>query len=119
MDFGFLSKAIGIVFRESFEAVLIYGIIISYFKKQNTAGTRGLKFAKMGLGLGVLASVLLGAAVAGAIPDFSEEVFAYIEILIVISGSLMMLYMVFWMAPLKCRRSWEKSSLTDAGGHIE
>ncbi len=97
MDFNFLTKATGIVFRESFEAVLIYGIIVSYFKKYSTV-TTGLKSAQLGLILGILASLVLGIALAGAIPAFSAEVFSYVEIFIVFGGSLMMLYMVFWMS---------------------
>lgn len=97
MDFSFLAKAIGIVFRESFEAVLIYGIIVSYFKKHNSE-SQGLKSAQLGLVLGVVASLILGIALAGAIPAFSPEIFSFIEIFIVFGGSLMMLYMVFWMS---------------------
>lgn len=97
MDFGFLAKATGIVFRESFEAVLIYGIIVSYFKKHGSE-TVGLRSAKLGLVLGVVASIVLGIALAGAIPAFSPEVFSYLEIFIVLGGSMMMLYMVFWMS---------------------
>lgn len=97
MDFGFLTKATGIVFRESFEAALIYGIIVSYFSRYKSE-SRGLKSAQVGLVLGVLASLVLGVAFAGAIPSFSPEVFSLIEILIVLGGSLMMLYMVFWMS---------------------
>jgi len=97
LDFSFLTKATGIVFRESFEAVLIYGIIVSYFRKHSSEAA-GLKSAKLGLLLGILASIVLGIALAGAIPAFSPEVFSYIEIFIVFGGSLMMLYMVFWMS---------------------
>lgn len=97
MDFSFLAKATGIVFRESFEAVLIYGIIVSYFHKHN-AQADGLKSAKLGLVLGVVASIILGIALAGAIPQFSPEIFSYFEIFIVLGGSMMMLYMVFWMS---------------------
>lgn len=97
MDFSFLAKATGIVFRESFEAVLIYGIIVSYFQKQGTKAS-GLKSAKLGLILGIVASLVLGVALAGALPAFSPEVFSYLEIIIVFGGSMMMLYMVFWMS---------------------
>lgn len=97
MDFSFLLKATGIVFRESFEAVLIYGIIVSYFRKHGTE-SNGLKSAKLGLVFGVVASLVLGVALAGALPAFSPEVFSYLEIFIVFGGSLMMLYMVFWMS---------------------
>ena len=87
------------MFRESFEAVLIYGIIVSYFRKNpNTESAAGLRSANLGLILGILASLILGIALAGAIPEFSPEIFANIEILIVFGGSLMMLYMVFWMS---------------------
>lgn len=97
IDLGFLAKATGIVFRESFEAVLIYGIIVSYFKKHSDASS-GLKSAKLGLVFGITASVILGIALASAIPSFSPEVFSYIEIFIIFGGSLLMLYMVFWMS---------------------
>ncbi|AZZ37327.1 hypothetical protein CIK05_11175 [Bdellovibrio sp. qaytius] len=97
LDLSFLTKATGIVFRESFEAVLIYGIIVSYFKKHES-NHAGLRSAKTGLILGILASVVLGIALAGAIPAFSPEIFSYFEIFIVLGGSLMMLYMVFWMS---------------------
>lgn len=99
LDLSFLSKATGIVFRESFEAVLIYGIIVSYFRKNpSSESTAGLRAANFGLLLGIAASLILGVALAGAIPAFSPDLFAQIEILIVFGGSLMMLYMVFWMS---------------------
>jgi high-affinity iron transporter len=97
LDLSFVAKATGIVFRESFEAVLIYGIIVSYFRKQGSQAS-GLKSAQLGLVLGVVASVVLGIALASAIPQFSPEIFSYIELFIVFGGSLMMLYMVFWMS---------------------
>lgn len=97
LDIGFLTKATGIVFRESFEAVLIYGIIVSYFKKHSQEA-EGLKSAQLGLVLGIVASIILGIAFAGALPALSPEMFSYIEIFIIFGGCLMMLYMVFWMS---------------------
>lgn len=97
MELSFLIKATGIVFRESFEAVLIYGIIVSYFKRQGSE-SQGLKSAQWGLALGILASLFFGVALAGALPSFSPEVFSYLEIFFIFGGSLLMLYMVFWMS---------------------
>ena len=97
MDYSFLLKASGIVFRESLEAVLIYGIIVSFFRK-TTGTTKETQAAKLGLILGIIASILLGFAFAGITPLISNEFYSYIEIGIILGGSLLMLYMVFWMA---------------------
>lgn len=96
MDLNFLIKASGIVFRESLEAVMIYGIIISFFKK--SSGKKEITAAKWGLLLGIIASVSLGAAFSGIAPLISAESFSYIEIVIILGGGLLMLYMVFWMS---------------------
>lgn len=97
MDYSFLLKASGIVFRESLEAVLIYGIIISFFRK-SSGTTKETRAATLGLILGVVASILLGYAFAGVTPLISAEFYSLIEICIIFGGSLLMLYMVFWMA---------------------
>lgn len=97
MDYSFLLKASGIVFRESLEAVLIYGIIVSFFRK-SSGTTKETNAAKLGLVLGIVASILLGFAFAGVTPLISTESYALIEIGIIFGGSLLMLYMVFWMA---------------------
>lgn len=97
MDLNFIIKASGIIFRESLEAVLIYGIVVSFFQRTNSAA-KEVRVAKAGLISSVVAAIVLGLSFAGVTPLISEQLFSYIEIVIIFGGSLMMLYMVFWMA---------------------
>ncbi len=96
MNSGFILKATGVIFRESFEAVLFYGIIVSYLK-QNNHLVGGVRAAKIGFGLGVIVSGILGLALTRMDTAFSSDVFSNFEIVVLGGGSLMMLYMVFWM----------------------
>ena len=97
MDWGFLLKASGIVFRESFEAILIYGIIVSFFQK-NCAFNLNIKEARLGFFVGVLASLLMGIAMAQTTLIIPEKFFSVIELITIFGGSFFMLYMVFWIS---------------------
>jgi high-affinity iron transporter len=97
VDLGFIFKATSIVFRESFEAMLIYGIIISFIKREDSLKSN-IKIARWGFFGGVLASVLFGLLLAGSVPLISPEFFSKLEIAVIFTGSIFMLYMVFWMA---------------------
>ena len=97
MEFGFLIKASGIVFRESFEAILIYGIIVSFFQKNNTFKLN-IKEARMGFLTGVFASLIIGIAIAQTTLIIPEKFFSAIELITIFGGSFCMLYMVFWMS---------------------
>lgn len=97
MEFGFLIKASGIVFRESFEAILIYGVIVSFFQKNNSFKLN-IKEARMGFIAGVFASLIVGVAMAQSTLFIPEKFFSAIELITIFGGSFFMLYMVFWMS---------------------
>lgn len=98
LDYSFLFKAVGIVFRECFEAVLIYGIMTSFVRKLPGEHRRELKASRFGLFLGVLASIVLALGMVGASALISDELFSHIQLFVLFAGSFFMLYMVFWMS---------------------
>lgn len=98
MDYSYLFKAIGIVFREAFEAVLIYGIMTSFVRKLPGERTRELNAVRWGLILGIIASLVLAGLLVGASSMISDEFFSHLQLVVLFAGSLFMLYMVFWMS---------------------
>ena len=88
-----------IVFRESLEAALIVGIVLSYLKKIEKQ--EFFKFAYLGLILGVLGSVM-GAVifhqVLGGFTGVSEQLFEGITMLV---GAALIMYLIVWMAHKK------------------
>ena len=88
-----------ITFRETLEAALIVGIILSYLTRTNQ--TRYNTTVYMGVGAGIAASVL-GAAlfimVAGGFTGKAEKIFEGITTLI---GAILLTTMILWMLKQK------------------
>jgi len=85
-----------IIFRESFEAVLVVGIVFGYLAK--TGRTEHRPKVWLGIGSGIAASVL-GAALfhllAGGFEGKSEQLF---EAATMLCGAILMTFAVRWMA---------------------
>ncbi len=85
-----------ITFREALEAALIVSILLAYVGK---IGRKDLKkYLYLGTGLAVLTSVLLGGIVLtiyGGLPAGADKLF---EGLASISATIVLTYMIFWMA---------------------
>lgn len=84
-----------IMLREGLEAALIVGIILAYLAR---TGNRGkARVVWFGVGLSVLMSVLVGAAIfvtAGGLEGRPEEIF---EGLAMLTAAGVLTYMIFWM----------------------
>lgn len=84
-----------ITLREGLEAALIVGIILAYLAKTGNRGKFGVIW--IGVGLSVLMSVLVGAAIfltAGGLEGRSEELF---EGVAMFTAAGVLTYMIFWM----------------------
>ncbi|HET6781698.1 MAG TPA: iron uptake transporter permease EfeU [bacterium] len=84
-----------ITLREGLEAALIVGIILAYLAKTGNRGKSGVVW--MGVGLSVLMSVLVGAAIfltAGGLAGRSEARF---EGVAMFTAAGVLTYMIFWM----------------------
>jgi high-affinity iron transporter len=88
-----------ITFRETLEAALIVGIILSYLVKVKE--TKYNKVVYLGVGAGVLASILGAFAfhwIAGGFSGLAEELFEGITMLI---GAALLTWMILWMMQQK------------------
>ncbi|PIN78651.1 high-affinity iron transporter, partial [Candidatus Woesearchaeota archaeon CG10_big_fil_rev_8_21_14_0_10_34_8] len=88
-----------ITFRETLEAALIIGIILSYLAK--TKETKYNKIVYLGVFAGVIASIL-GAIgfhyIAGGFEGAAEEIFEGITMMI---GAGLLTWMILWMLQQK------------------
>lgn len=103
-----------ITFRESLEAALIVGIILSYLK--NTEKSQFVKFVYAGIFLG-LAGSLLGAfgfyQIVGSFEGVSEQIFEGITMTL---GAILIVYLVVWMANKKDSTGVIKKQVENAVG---
>ncbi|MFQ6123846.1 MAG: FTR1 family protein [Candidatus Heimdallarchaeota archaeon] len=84
-----------IALREGIEAALIIGIILAYLKKIQQ--TRHNKHVYLGLGLAIIASIVVALGfelLAGGFTGTNEEVF---EGLASLTAVVVLTYMIFWM----------------------
>jgi high-affinity iron transporter len=108
-----------ITFREALEAALIVSILLAYVGKIGRKDLR--KYLYFGSGLAVLTSLLLGwivLAIYGGLPTGTDKIF---EGVASISATVVLTYMIFWMAKnaQKIRSEFqEKIDLAVTSGYV-
>jgi high-affinity iron transporter len=85
-----------ITFREALEAALILVIIVSYLGKVGKGGLR--RYAYLGSGAAVIASLILGTAFQVVYGGLDETAAALFEGLASLTAVAVLTYMIFWMA---------------------
>lgn len=85
-----------IVWRESIEALLVVGILFAWLR-QHPEAESGRKYLWLGVGLGLLAALGLGAALLGFAELFDGERQDYFQIGMMSVAALLIVQMVFWM----------------------
>lgn len=88
-----------ITFRETLEAALIVGIILSYLKR--TRQTRYNNIVYIGVAFGIISSIIgaiLFTSIAGGFTGRTEEIF---EGIIMLIGALLLTTMILWMMKKK------------------
>lgn len=92
-------NALFVVWRESFEAVLIVGILYAYLNKQTDAAVKssGLKAMWLGIFGGVLLSVALAFGINFAESELQGLALEYFQLGMLIVACLLMTHMCLWM----------------------
>lgn len=92
-------NALFVVWRESFEAVLIVGILYAYLNKQKdeTMKSTGLKSMWLGVLGGVLLSVLLAMGINFAETELQGMALEYFQLGMLIVACVLMTHMCLWM----------------------
>lgn len=86
-----------VVWRESFEAVLIVGILYSFIQKTLTHKQKALRHFWMGVGGGLATSAVLGYAIYTAQSELAGVALDYFQIGLLVLAAVMMSHMVVWM----------------------
>src|SRR4051812_15781160 len=89
-------NALFIVWRESFEAVLIVGILYVYLKRQPDSA-RAMKYMWGGVLGGVILSALLGFAVQAAQTELQGRALEFFQAGTLALAALLMTQMCIWM----------------------
>lgn len=92
-------NALFVVWRESFEAVLIVGILYAYLNKQTDASIKnsGLKAMWLGIFGGILLSVALAMGINFAESELQGLALEYFQLGMLIVACLLMTHMCLWM----------------------
>lgn len=89
-------NAFFVIYRESFEAILIVGILYAYIKDQ-LHNKEALKYMWSGVAAGLLLSVLLGFAINFAQSEFQGLALEYFNNGIIFVAIILMTHMCLWM----------------------
>lgn len=92
-----MGQVMFIVWRESVEALLVVGILHAWLKHGDARARKGLPYLWGGVALGILAAVLLGAALLGFTEVLSGDAQDYFRIAMVLVATCLIVQMVFWM----------------------
>jgi high-affinity iron transporter len=91
-------NALFVVWRESFEAVLIVGILYTYLKKQDPKDIKSsLNLMWAGVGAGVLLSMALAFGINFAETELQGQALEYFQNGMLIVACLLMTHMCLWM----------------------
>lgn len=92
-----MGQVLFVVWRESVEALLVVGILYAWLKNGDAAARRGLPFLWAGVGAGLLAAVVLGAALVGFTEVLSGDAADYFQTAMVLIACVLIVQMVIWM----------------------
>lgn len=92
-----MGQVMFIVWRESVEALLVVGILYAWLKNGDVAARRGLPYLWGGVVAGVVLAAALGAALLGFSELLSGDAQTYFQIAIVLIAAVLIVQMVFWM----------------------
>ena len=92
-----MGQVLFVVWRESVEALLVVGILHAWLKNGDADARRGLPYLWAGVGAGLLAAVLLGAALVGFTEFLSGDAADYFQTGMVLIACVLIVQMVLWM----------------------
>ena len=109
-------NALFVVWRESFEGVLIVGILYAYLKKQDPKEIKSsLRLMWSGVGAGLLLSIFLALGINFAETELQGKALEYFQNTMLVVACLLMTHMCLWMKihGRKMKKALE-SGLSDA-----
>ena len=92
-----MGQVLFVVWRESVEALLVVGILHAWLRNGDADARRGLPYLWAGVGAGLLAAVLLGAALVGFTEFLSGDATDYFQTGMVLIACVLIVQMVLWM----------------------
>jgi high-affinity iron transporter len=92
-----MGQVLFIVWRESVEALLVVGILHAWLKNGDADARRGLPYLWIGVGIGLLAAVALGAVLVGFTEVLSGDAQDYFQTGMVLVACVLIVQMVLWM----------------------
>lgn len=92
-----MGQVIFVVWRESVEALLVVGILYAWLKNGDAVARRGLPYLWAGVGLGLLAALMLGATLVGFTKILSSDAQDYFQTAMVLVACALIVQMVLWM----------------------
>ncbi len=92
-----MGQVLFVVWRESVEALLVIGILYAWLRQGDAAAQRGLPYLWLGVALGGLAALGLGASLVGAGNALSGDQQALFQAAMMFIACALMVQMVFWM----------------------
>ncbi|MFP3019650.1 MAG: FTR1 family protein [Arsenophonus sp.] len=91
-----MGQVLFVIWRESFEALLVIGIIYSWIKRHPDAHN-GIKFLWIGVFFGVAFSILLAFLIYGVFNSFDDSKQSLFMIFMEIFSCILIVKMVYWM----------------------
>ncbi|KPD03570.1 FTR1 family iron permease [Moellerella wisconsensis] len=91
-----MGQILFVVWRESFEALLVIGIIYAWIKRHPDAGT-GIKFLWGGVALGIVLSIILALLIYGVFNVLDDTGQSFFMIFMEIFAAILIVQMVYWM----------------------
>lgn len=91
-----MGQVIFVVWRESFEALLVVGIIYAWIKQHPDSAT-GQRYLWGGIALGVALSLFLAMLIYGIFNSINDRSQTYLMIAMSLFSSVLIVQMVYWM----------------------
>lgn len=85
-----------VILRESFEALLIIGILTSLIRK--TGEVQNKLFLIVGVLFGIVASLLVGYSLVWLPSLFSDQVMTVLEVIFPLLAAFLLIHMIWWMS---------------------
>jgi len=92
-----MGQILFVVWRESVEALLVVGILYAWLKNGDAAARRGLPYLWVGVVVGLLAALGLGAVLVGVSEVLSGDALDAFQAAMVLVASALIVQMVLWM----------------------
>ncbi|QAV23815.1 FTR1 family iron permease [Proteus hauseri] len=92
-----MGQVLFVVWRESFEALLVIGIIYSWIKR-SSAPKQGMKYLWGGVGFGVVLACLLALSIYGVFSSLEDIWQSLFMIVMELLACILIVQMVYWMS---------------------